>query len=408
MRLTTDTKALTDALEWANKAIPQKPNHPILANFKIEAGDSNLEITGFDLSMAIKASVEANVDRCGSATIPAKLFTETIKHLPSGELTLEVDNETNDVKIISSGKYNLRGLSSEEYPEIPLLEANNSFEISVENLLQGSKTISTVATDETKQVLCGVDLKFSDKRIKFAATNGHLLMVIEVENEDFEGDESEVQEIIIPGRAFREVKKMITKFKEKGDDNTPVLIGFDDRIIIFTYKDQQVQCRKLDGAFPAYERLIPKNHATLVTVDRRTFIGSLERMEIIAKQKNHIVCCDFDAEAQQIKLSVEAADVGKAEEYIPAQISVKEPVTSDDDENDDEGDGDDEESFTTINTVKEPIVVAFNCAYIIEGLEEMGTTEVQIKINSPTTPILISPLGGIKMTFLLMPVNLRK
>lgn len=406
MKLTVDTKALSDALDWANKAIPQKPNHPILANFKIEAGDSNLEVTGFDLSMAIKATVEANVDRCGSVTIPAKLFTETIKHLPNGELTLEVDNETNDVKIISSGKYNLRGLSTEEYPEIPLLEANNSLEISVENLLQGSKTISTVSTDETKQQLCGVDLKFSDKGIKFAATNGHLLMVIEVENEDFEGDESEVQEIIIPGRAFREVKKMITKFKEKRDDDTPVLVGFDDRIIIFSYKNQQVQCRKLDGAFPAYEQLIPKNHATLVTVDRRTFIGSLERMEIIAKQKNHIVCCDFDAEAQQIKLSVEAADVGKAEEYIPAQISVKEPVASDDDENDD---GDDKESFATINAVKEPITVAFNCAYIIEGLEEMETSEVQIKIQESTiAPIIISPLGGIKMTFLLMPVNLRK
>jgi DNA polymerase-3 subunit beta len=406
MKLTVDTKALSDALDWANKAIPQKPNHPILANFKIEAGDSNLEVTGFDLSMAIKATVEANVDRCGSVTIPAKLFTETIKHLPNGELTLEVDNETNDVKIISSGKYDLRGLSTEEYPEIPLLEANNSLEISVENLLQGSKTISTVSTDETKQQLCGVDLKFSDKGIKFAATNGHLLMVIEVENEDFEGDESEIQEIIIPGRAFREVKKMITKFKEKRDDDTPVLVGFDDRIIIFSYKNQQVQCRKLDGAFPAYEQLIPKNHATLVTADRRTFIGSLERMEIIAKQKNHIVCCDFDAEAQQIKLSVEAADVGKAEEYIPAQISVKEPVASDDDENDD---GDDKESFATINAVKEPITVAFNCAYIIEGLEEMETSEVQIKIQESTiAPIIISPLGGIKMTFLLMPVNLRK
>lgn len=406
MKLTVDTKALSDALDWANKAIPQKPNHPILANFKIEAGDSNLEVTGFDLSMAIKATVEANVDRCGSVTIPAKLFTETIKHLPNGELTLEVDNETNDVKIISSGKYDLRGLSTEEYPEIPLLEANNSLEISVENLLQGSKTISTVSTDETKQQLCGVDLKFSDKGIKFAATNGHLLMVIEVENEDFEGDESENQEIIIPGRAFREVKKMITKFKEKRDDDTPVLVGFDDRIIIFSYKNQQVQCRKLDGAFPAYEQLIPKNHATLVTADRRTFIGSLERMEIIAKQKNHIVCCDFDAEAQQIKLSVEAADVGKAEEYIPAQISVKEPVASDDDENDD---GDDKESFATINAVKEPITVAFNCAYIIEGLEEMETSEVQIKIQESTiAPIIISPLGGIKMTFLLMPVNLRK
>jgi DNA polymerase-3 subunit beta len=129
-------------------------------------------------------------------------------------------------------------------------------------------------------------------------------------------------------------------------------------------------------------------------------------MEIIAKQKNHIVCCDFDAEAQQIKLSVEAADVGKAEEYIPAQISVKEPIASDDDENDD---GDDEESFATINAVKEPITVAFNCAYIIEGLEEMETSEVQIKIQESTiAPIIISPLGGIKMTFLLMPVNLRK
>ena len=83
MRLTVDTKALADALDWASKAIPQqKPSHPVLGNFKLEANSNGLEVTGFDLSMAIKASVEADVDKCGSVTIPAKLFFETVKHLP--------------------------------------------------------------------------------------------------------------------------------------------------------------------------------------------------------------------------------------------------------------------------------------------------------------------------------------
>lgn len=394
MKLIVDQRALGDALEWANKAIPQKPNHPILSNLKLEANSNGLlEITGFDLSVAIKASVEADIEKCGSVTVPAKLFFDTIKYLPSGETTLEVDQTSNIKVLSSSGKYNLRGLSVEEYPELPLLEANNSFEISAEKLLQGSKTISTVSTDETKQNLTGVNLKFSDKRIKFASTNGHLLMVIETENEDYDNeDEDEVQEMIIPGRAFKEVKKMVMKFK-KGDNDTPLLINFDERIIVFSYKNQQVHCRKLDGTFPAYEQLIPTSHKSIVTIDRRTFIGSLERVGIIAKQKNNIVCCNIDVEAQRIKLSVEASDVGNAEEYIPAQIAITESVQQEEDE----------------EPPTKDIEVAFNCNYLIEGLEEMESSEIQMKLQDSTkAPIIISPLGGIKMTFLVMPVQIRK
>jgi DNA polymerase-3 subunit beta len=163
-------------------------------------------------------------------------------------------------------------------------------------------------------------------------------------------------------------------------DDSPVVITlrFDESQVIFELGEQRLNTRKLEGAYPAYQQLIPHQFLNQINLDRRGFVGALERIAVLASQKNDIVKCSIDHVNQLIALSVEAADVGNALESLPAQISGDEP--------------------------KE---LAFNVKYLLEGLKVFNTSEVSLQLNAATTPVIVNPLGGIKMTYLVMPVQLR-
>jgi DNA polymerase-3 subunit beta len=133
----------------------------------------------------------------------------------------------------------------------------------------------------------------------------------------------------------------------------------------------------LEGQYPNYRQLIPRQFSRQMTIDRRSFVAALERIAVLADQKNSIVKFSLDQTNQEVVLSVDAQDVGSGREGVPAQIS-----------------GDDLE-------------IAFNVKYLLEGLKVFNTVDVQMQFNTSTSPAILSPLGGMKMTYLVMPVQIR-
>ena len=371
MKLITNTKGLKEALEWTGKAVPARPNHPILANILI----NGLSLTGFDLSIGINAKIEGEIEEEGSITLPSKLFSEIIKKLPNGQITIETDEEAIATITSDSGKYQIRGLSAGEYPGLPAVEGEPIL-IPAQAILDGAKCLEFASTEETKQVLCGIHLKIGTEDFEFAATDGHRLAVVTVPDEP-EGIETGDFEITIPARAFREVERMVENYKS--EENQFVTLYCDKVQAVFELAGQRVICRALEGAYPAYPQLLPKQFSNIVTLDRRSFLGALERTAVLAAQGKETVVCEVDHLNQQISLSADVADVGNAKESLPAQISAEDP--------------------------KE---LAFNVKYLIAGLKQIDTTEVSLHLNQATSPVIVTPLGGIKMVFLLMPVQLRK
>jgi DNA polymerase-3 subunit beta len=141
--------------------------------------------------------------------------------------------------------------------------------------------------------------------------------------------------------------------------------------------NQRLTSRTLEGQYPNYGQLIPRSFERQITVERRKLLSALERISILADKKNNIVKFSIDSEGQKLRLSVEAADVGSGEEALDAQISG------------------------------ESLDIAFNVKYAMESLKNLGSQEVQVKLNTATSPVVLTPLGGTKMTHLLMPVQLR-
>ncbi len=386
MKLTCTQSDLSTNLSLVSRAVPSRPNHPVLANVLLTADLENqrLELTGFDLGLGIRSSFPAVVETGGTFTLPAKLFNDIVSRLPDGNITID-DDEGEAIATLTStsGRYQVRGMGGEEYPELPNVEDGEVVNLPPEALINGLKgTLFATSPDETKQVLTGVNLKVQPDGLVFAATDGHRLAIVETESVTPE-DEEETEEIgeipefeaTIPAKALREIERMIGM----GKSGSSVALKFDESQVIFELGEQRLTSRKLEGQYPAYQQLLPDKFTNQINVDRKQFLGAVERIAVLADQKNNILKCSIDSVNQEISLSVDAQDVGSGRESMAAQISADEPEE-----------------------------IAFNVKYLIEGLKAIpSASEISIQLNTPTTPVVLNPLGGLKMTYLIMPVQLR-
>jgi DNA polymerase III subunit beta len=392
MKLICAQQELNTHLSLVSRVVPSRPSHPVLANVLLtaDAETQRVSLTGFDLSLGIQTSFSAQVEEGGKLTLPAKLLSDIVSRLPDGDLSFDAGAEESLVTLTSAfGRYQVRGMGAEEYPELPTVEDGNVAQLPVEALIEGLRgSLFSTSTDETKQVLTGVHVAVESDTLEFAATDGHRLAVVQTANaaaseepsdakaksnkSSKAGDKAEF-DVTVPGKALRELERML-QAQQSGD---AIAVHFDQGQLSFEWANQRLTSRLLEGQYPNYRQLIPRQFSRQMTLERRLFVSALERIAVMADQKNSIVKLSLDSVKQELVLSVDAQDVGSARESVPAQIS-----------------GDD-------------IEIAFNVKYLLEGLKAVTTTEVQMQFNTSTSPSILTPLGGLKMTYLVMPVQIR-
>ena len=381
MKLVCAQNNLNSHLSLVSRAVSSRPTHPVLANVLLNADvkTQRVSLSAFDLSLGIQTSFPAQVQESGSLTLPAKLLGDIVSRLPDGDITLDSGTEA-DAGLLTtltcaSGRYQMRGMAAEEFPELPVIEAGELATLSAEALIDGLRgSLFAASADETKQVLTGVHLSLQPDGLEFAATDGHRLSVVQTIEEEASPNRSKSEtalNVTIPAKALQELIKML------GQGGSSVAVQFDQGQAIFEWTDQRLTSRLLEGQYPNYRQLIPKQFSHQMTVDRRLLLGALERISVLADQKNNIVKLSLNDSTQELTLSVDAQDVGSGLETMPAQIS---------------GDS---------------LDVAFNVKYLVDGLKAIATSEVQMQLNTATSPAILSPLGSIKMTYLVMPVQVR-
>lgn len=385
MKLVCTQSDLSTNLSLVSRAVPSRPTHPVLANVLLQADaqTNQVSLTAFDLSLGIRTSFNAEVLEGGAIALPAKLLVDITSRLPEGEVTLddqsslhsETDAEGLSVTLTpKSGHFQVRAMGAEEFPELPIIDKAEPIQISTASLIEGLRgSLFATSSDETKQVLTGVHLTVKEDTLEFAATDGHRLAVLETTNDSPLGDHHQL-EVTVPARALRELQRMLGHNAVSDD---AIALYLDQGQVVFAWQNQRLTSRTLDGQYPAYRQLIPRQFERELTIERKQLISTLERIAVLADQKNHIVKVSINSAAQEITLSCEAQDVGSGRESIPAQISG------------------------------EDLEIAFNIRYLMEGLKELPSPEVQVHLNQALTPVIFTPLGGLKMTYLAMPVQLR-
>ena len=387
MKVICSQSDLNSNLSLISRAVPSRPTHPVLGNVLLvaDAEKGRLYLTAFDLSLGIRTSFPAEVTTGGSVTLPAKLLSDIIARLPEEEITISYQDDeadSNPLATITSaaGKFQIRGMSAEEFPELPQLEGTQSLTLPISALSDGLKGVLFAAsTDDTKQILTGVHLSRSSDSLEFAATDGHRLAVVQTQEES--DGETEIESnsdtedfvITIPARALRELERILATIQ----NTESISLQFDGGQVVFELGDQRLTSRKLEGAYPAYQQLIPHQFVRTMTVERKQLLSNLERVAVLADQKNHLVKFTLDSEQEQLEISVEAQEMGSAKVSMPVQITG------------------------------ESLEIAFNIKYLMDGLKAMPSTEIQVHLNQQSQPVIFNPLGGLRMTYLLMPVQLR-
>jgi DNA polymerase-3 subunit beta len=395
MKLVCAQSDISTNLSLVSRAVPSRPTHPVLANVLLsaDAQTQQISLTAFDLSLGIKTSFSAQVITGGEITLPARLLNDIVSRLPEGELTLDDAAEEAPallgVTITSaSGRYQVRGMGVEEFPDLPVLEKGEAVYLPASALIEGLRgSLFATSADETKQALTGVHLKVQqvsipdsdvDCSLEFAATDGHRLAVVQFQSStgimpDASQHDLHDLEVTVPAKALRELERMLGMRQS----STPLALHFDQGQVVFEWADQRLTSRTLEGQYPAYRQLIPRQFERQITLERRQLLSALERIAVLADQKNNIVKFSIDSVNQELALSVEAQDVGSGRESITAEIS---------------GDS---------------IEIAFNVKYLMEGIKALSTSQIQMQLNAALSPVILTPLGSLKMTYLIMPVQIR-
>jgi DNA polymerase-3 subunit beta len=358
---------LASAIAAVKAIVPLRPTHPVLANLLLELQGDVLNITAFDLRLGLKIELVVNGEQDGRAALPARLFSDVISGL-DGQVAIAFDEACKATITAQSGHYSIHGMEADEFTPFPSLDEDAQIlEIPTPALHLGLEKIAfAMATNGTKQVLCGARFQGGDCG-EFASTDGHRLSVISLD--DIPGIESGVN---LPRRTVLELERLT-----RGLEGLTTL-SYDAHAAIFKFSNMILRSPLVDGQYPAYRQLIPKKFDRQFVCDRRSLISSLERVAVIADQKgNHIVKFQMMPEAGALKISVEAQDVGTGEETLNAQIQG----------------GD--------------LEIAFNVKYVLESLKNIDSTEVIFHLNTPTSPVIITPLGTTQTTHLIMPVQIR-
>ena len=384
MEIVCNQNEFNYAIQLVSKAVASRPTHPILANLLLTAdqGTNKISLTGFDLNLGIQTSFDATVNKSGAITVPSKLLSEIVNKLPSETpVSLDVDESSDNILIKSDrGSFNIKGIPSDDYPSLPFVESGTSLNIDPSSFLKALKlTIFASSSDDSKQLLTGVNFTFNLKYLESAATDGHRLAVVLVDNkenfdekEDFASNEENLS-VTIPTRSLREIEKLVSL---RSSENS-IKLFYDKGQVVFISSNQIITTRTLEGSYPNYSQLIPDNFTKLFTFNTKKIIESLERIAVLADQQSSVVKIKLN-EKDLALVSADAQDIGNASELVPVSFDF------------------------------DQFDIAFNVRYLLEGLKVISSENVIFKCNLPTTPAVLVPEDNFNsFTYLVMPVQVR-
>ena len=343
---------------------------PILDNFLFELDQKSLSVSASDLETTMSTKIEVDSGDSGTIAVPAKLLLETLKTFPEQPLTFVVaDNNT--VEISSNhGKYALAYADGAEFPKAIELAEPSSTTLQGDVLASAiSKTIFAAGNDDLRPVMSGVFFQFSPENLTFVATDAHKL----VKYQRTDVSASQVAEFIMPKKPLNLLKGILLGSEEQ------VLIEYNDSNAKFSFDETELICRLIDGKYPNYEAVIPKENPNQLTISRNQFLSSVKRVSIFSNKTTH-----------QIRLRIAGAELNVSAEDIDYSNKAEERLTC-------SYQGDD-------------MQIGFNSRFLLEMLGSLNSDDVSLEMSLPNRAGILTPLDGLEdgehVTMLVMPVML--
>ena len=370
MKFIVSSSALLKPIQTLSGVLNTTNTLPILDHFLFDVSDNNLRVTATDLETTMSAVINVEADDSGSVAVPARLLLETIKTFPEQPLTFTLTDQ-NTIEISSNyGKYALAYATAEEFPKA--VSVNDASQISIPSNVLATAINSTLfasGNDDLRPVMSGVFFQFSSTGLTFVATDAHKL--VRYVRTDITTDES--AEFIMPKKPLTLLKTILT------GNEVDVQLEYNISNACFTFDDIELTCRLIDGKYPNYEAVIPKDNPNVLTIDRNLFLTTMKRVSIFSNKTTH-----------QVRLKLAGAELNISAEDIDYSNRAEERLSC---------------SFQGSD-----MHIGFNARFLIEMLNNMTCKEVQFEMSLPNRAGLLTPLDGTeeneKITMLVMPVML--
>lgn len=364
----------SNGIKIVEKVTSQKAIQPILSNILIETVSSDrIRFCATDLNLAINYKTKAQVEKEGSITLSARKISEIVSKLSSSEITLKSIDETNNVKI-KSGKteFDLISLNPDEFPKTTNETSQEEYKTVVLNKNEFSKAIKqvifAVSQQETQAVLTGVCFTIEGNILELAATDGNRLTRIQKE---IKTPSDELINFIVPSKTLQEVQR-ISSLVEDED----ITLKIQKNKILFEFEDLAFQSRLIDGVYPKYQQLIPAANDKKIVIDRAELINSIERVSIMVNDRTNVV--KFNFTQGQLEIMADTPEAGRSKDYIDIEYNFDDMLT------------------------------AFNYRYVLDGLKNMDSKNVEIEISDVLAASIFKPQDdNSNYICLIMPVKVQ-
>ncbi len=368
MRIQVLQEELNRALTLCSRFSSNRVQLPVLANILLETRNNKLRVASTNLEVSVSISIGAKITEEGSITIPARVVTEIVSNLKSGQIELFSDKEILEIKN-SEFESKLTGMNSSDFPDTPLDIGAESVKFPFEVFKKAiSKVLYSVSVDETRPVLTGVLLIAKEKELVFVATDGFRLSQKTIKVKGY----AEERRIIIPKNTFSELVRL------SGSDEFEFSIKKADKQLLIGISNIIMSSRIIDGEFPDFERIIPKETKFKVKADKEELLRSIKLASVFAKDSANVI--KFTVNKNTLDLTAESNQYGNQKGRVDVKV-----------------DGELSDDFT----------IAFNYKFLEDFLNICESDEVQIEMSDPNSPVLFLDSKDTDYLHIIMPIRLQ-
>ena len=375
MKVTVLQENLARGLSTVSRAVSPRSTLPVLANVLIATDEGRLRLSATNLEMGITCWIPARIEQEGSTTVPSRTFGDLINTLPGDQVQLILDAQTQSLHVQGGASNNdIKCIDAQEFPPLPVPDMEGAIQLNVVDFKDMIRQVAFAAsTDEARPVLMGVLMLVEKDKVTMAAADGFRLSVRKA---TLSSPATNPFTAIIPARALSELARIASD----GEEMIYMVAPKGRGQVVFRVKDVELVSQLIDGAFPDYQQIIPRNYKSRTLVSTASLLKACKQAEIFAREGSNVARLDIKASsgttAGEVEISAISEETGKNETIVEATV---------------DGGG---------------VLIAFNVKFMREVLEVIKSPNVALETSAANAPGVVRPVGDEDFLHVIMPMHL--
>jgi DNA polymerase-3 subunit beta len=375
MKVSVLQENLAHGLGIVARAVSPRSTLPVLGNILLATDEGRLRLSATNLELGITCWIGAKIEEEGSTTVPARTFNDLVSTLPADRVRMDLNVRTQTMNVrCGASNTDLKCIDAQEFPPMPVPNLEGSIQLNVVDLKEMIQQVAFAAsTDEARPILTGVLMTVESNQITLASADGFRLSV---RNADLSSPPDHVINAVIPARALNELSRISSEGKEVVTMILPPRSGR----VVFRTKDAELVSQLIEGTFPDYQQIIPRNYQTRTVLSTASFLKACKQAEIFAREGSLIARVSIspggELQPGTVEISGQSEETGSNQTVVDASIEGP------------------------------PLLIAFNVRFLREVLEVIKTPNVALETTVDTSPGVIRPVGDSKFLHVIMPMHL--